>query len=292
MLAHGHIVAVAGFLLVRLDTANVVGSALAECLGELGDAVLDLEAGCGRALLGVGHVLGKERAHQIAAAQLTELNQIVEEGVLVLVAEADRVVGHVTGVVLDGEVALSLWHEMVVAAQHLTALGVELVIAGFGEVDHVVEEGEHSGRALALDEIAADLVVEELDRLPLDLLASVLVLLLLQGEVDEDLLQLLVHVVDAELFKPIFFKNLKTVNVEHTDGEPDSPGVFAKGLIDAHNDPVKEARVNRLRQGVTRRPSLLLVVWHFVGRARARAVLRFHLTDLKGSLQEGRRDGQ
>mmetsp|Transcript_5177 Transcript_5177/g.15831 ORF Transcript_5177/g.15831 Transcript_5177/m.15831 type:complete len:671 (-) Transcript_5177:136-2148(-) len=270
MLAHGHIVAVAGFLLVRLDTANVVGSALAECLGELGDAVLDLEAGCGRALLGVGHVLGKERAHQIAAAQLTELNQIVEEGVLVLVAEADRVVGHVTGVVLDGEVALSLWHEMVVAAQHLTALGVELVIAGFGEVDHVVEEGEHSGRALALDEIAADLVVEELDRLPLDLLASVLVLLLLQGEVDEDLLQLLVNVVDTQLLKAVVLKDLETVDVQHTHGG-EVLLLCEQVVVDATHNVVEQTAVERLGERVTTVGRIVRVQRHRVDRSTGAA---------------------
>lgn len=54
---------------------------------------------------------------------------------------------------------------------------------------------------LLLDQIADDLVVEELDWLPLDALALVLLLLTLEGELDEHLLQLLVAVVDAELLE-------------------------------------------------------------------------------------------
>ena len=43
------------------------------------------------------------------------------------------------------------------------------------------------------------LVVKVLDRLPLDALVHILLLLLLQRQLNEDLLQALVHKVDAEL---------------------------------------------------------------------------------------------
>lgn len=52
-----------------------------------------------------------------------------------------------------------------------------------------------------LDEVADDDVVEVLDRLPLDALPQVLLLFLLQSQLDEQLLQLLVTEVDAELFE-------------------------------------------------------------------------------------------
>jgi hypothetical protein len=63
------------------------------------------------------------------------------------------------------------------------------------------EEKAHTGRVGALDEFAHDLVVEELDVLPLHALGVVLLLLAPHGELDEDLLQALVHVVDAELLE-------------------------------------------------------------------------------------------
>ena len=53
----------------------------------------------------------------------------------------------------------------------------------------------------SLNEVANDNVVEVLDGLPLDALAQVLLLLLLQRQLDEQLLQLLVTEVDAELLE-------------------------------------------------------------------------------------------
>lgn len=54
---------------------------------------------------------------------------------------------------------------------------------------------------LLLNEVTDDLVVEVRDRLPLDSLLEVFLLLRLESQLNEQLLQLLVAVVDAELFK-------------------------------------------------------------------------------------------
>lgn len=61
----------------------------------------------------------------------------------------------------------------------------------------VVESGKDTGWTTFLDEVAYDLVVEVVDRCPLDLLANVFFLLGLEGELNEDLLELLVDVVDT-----------------------------------------------------------------------------------------------
>lgn len=65
----------------------------------------------------------------------------------------------------------------------------------------VVEGGKNARWATFFDQIADDLVVEVLDRSPLDLLSNVFLLLSLESEFDKDLLQLLVDIVDAELFE-------------------------------------------------------------------------------------------
>ena len=52
----------------------------------------------------------------------------------------------------------------------------------------VIESSEDAWRAPLLDEIADNFIVEVLDWRPLDLLADVLLLLRLKGELDEDLL--------------------------------------------------------------------------------------------------------
>lgn len=85
----------------------------------------------------------------------------------------------------------------------------ELVISAFGEVAHIVKNGHETGRALLFNKIAADLVVEVIDVLPLNALSKVLLLLGLERELDENLLQLFVDEVDAELLETVFLKKMK-----------------------------------------------------------------------------------
>ena len=68
-----------------------------------------------------------------------------------------------------------------------------------------------------VDQLADDHVVEVVDVLPLDSLPLVLLLLLLQHQLDEQLLQLLVAVVDAELLKTVLPKDLKAVDVKNSN---------------------------------------------------------------------------
>ena len=68
-----------------------------------------------------------------------------------------------------------------------------------------------------VNQLADDHVVEVVDVLPLDPLPLVLLLLLLQHQLDEELLQLLVAVVDAELLKTVLPKDLKAVDVKNSN---------------------------------------------------------------------------
>ena len=68
-----------------------------------------------------------------------------------------------------------------------------------------------------IDQLADDHVVEVVDVLPLDPLPLVLLLLLLQHQLDEQLLELLVAVVDAELLKTVLTKDLKAVDVKNSN---------------------------------------------------------------------------
>jgi len=65
---------------------------------------------------------------------------------------------------------------------------------------------------LGLDQVAHDLVVEKVDWRPLDAFRVVLGLLGAQRELNEDLLQLLVDVVDAELLEPVFLAPRQRTN--------------------------------------------------------------------------------
>lgn len=59
---------------------------------------------------------------------------------------------------------------------------------------------------LALNELTHYLVVEVVNRGPLDTLLNILLLLCLQGQLNEDLLKLLIDKVDAELLKSVFLE--------------------------------------------------------------------------------------
>ena len=70
----------------------------------------------------------------------------------------------------------------------------------------VVQGSKDSGGSTLLNEIADNLVVEVFDLRPLNSLANVFLLLGLESQLDENLLQLFVDVVDAELLKRVFLE--------------------------------------------------------------------------------------
>ena len=91
---------------------------------------------------------------------------------------------------------------------------------GVGDLAHVEARLVHDGDdplVRLVDQVADDHVVEVVDVLPLDPLPLVLLLLLLQHQLDEQLLELLVAVVDAELLKTVLPKDLKAVDVKNSN---------------------------------------------------------------------------
>ncbi len=128
----------------------------------------------------------------------------------------------------------------------------EALVGGLGEPALLVEQG-HNAHGL-LDEVDGGLQVEaEVDKLPLDALA--LVLLLLQDEhgVVEELLQLLVGVVDAHLLERVELEDLEAGHVE----DADEGGALALGpvqrAVDAVHQPAEHALVARLRNRLHRK---------------------------------------
>ena len=83
-------------------------------------------------------------------------------------------------------------------------------------------------------------------------LLQVLLLLRLEGELNENLLELLVTVVDAKLLERVLGQDFKAVDVEHTD-DGTTTGVLGEDvLIDLLDDPGEEPVIGRLGQGVAR----------------------------------------
>lgn len=102
-----------------------------------------------------------------------------------------------------------------------------------------------------LNELADNGVVEVINGSPLDTLLQVLLLLRLEGELDENLLQLLVTVVDAKLLKGVLGQDLKTVNIEDTDDGAATSILGVDVLVDLLDDPGEEPVVGGLGQGIT-----------------------------------------
>jgi hypothetical protein len=95
MLGAGGIPIVVGLVVVGLDAPNIVRRAPRKSLHECVARGLELEASsCGTLLLQLLGVFGEPRHQQSVLALLNHSNQIVEQGVLVLLAEALRLVGH------------------------------------------------------------------------------------------------------------------------------------------------------------------------------------------------------
>ncbi len=76
----------------------------------------------------------------------------------------------------------------------------------------IVQRGKNTRGSAFLNEVAYNLVVEVLDGRPLDLFANVLLLLGLEGELDEDLLKLLVDVVYTELLEGVVLSGVLCEN--------------------------------------------------------------------------------
>lgn len=99
LVLHERLVELVGLLVVvGLDATNVMRRAARQRLDQLGDRVLDLEAGRGGALLGAG-LLGEQAANEAALRRLSEDDQIIVEQIAILVEEA-------VGIVDDLEILL------------------------------------------------------------------------------------------------------------------------------------------------------------------------------------------
>ena len=80
----------------------------------------------------------------------------------------------------------------------------------------LVEQVEQTGRLL-VEQIEAGRVVDELDVLPLDALAHVLLLFELEYVLVEVIMEVLIRVVDAELLEAVVREIFKAEDIQHAD---------------------------------------------------------------------------
>merc|ERR1719400_2346188 len=194
-------------------------------------------------LQGLARVILEALDGQLVAAILDQLNNGVVKGILVLLQPSSQVVGHSGGVVDDGEVRVGVGTgvglcELGPLAQQV---GHQLLgkggVSGLGEERLLLKDGEE-GHGL-LEHVNALLQIHsEVDVCPVQSLADIF--LLLEGEHVrvEELLQLLVDVVDANLFESIVVEDLEAGDVEDSDVGDLLHGGVAQGLVTlVHSDP-------------------------------------------------------
>mmetsp|Transcript_2522 Transcript_2522/g.4722 ORF Transcript_2522/g.4722 Transcript_2522/m.4722 type:complete len:377 (-) Transcript_2522:1072-2202(-) len=234
VLHHRRLIHAAALLVVRLYRPDVVGIALREVVHELVHLLLEL----GRDRWGLLVTLRYHRVQGfdvlVLDVGLEHLHQVLVELVLVLLEHPCIHVRHVAGVVLDGEVGPAQWGKVLVL-NVLVALHREGLVRRPRHDRLLVEQGKNADGALALNELDDGLVVEVIHRLPFDALLRILVLLGPKGELDEELLKLLVAVVDVELLHAVLLEYLKAIDVKYPNATRLHPRALHGGVEFLHD---------------------------------------------------------
>jgi len=244
------------FLVVSSDS-DELSSLLSGLSGRGRGWALATNARAGSAIELGDELVSKEIDDELILGALHGEFEILLEWILVLLEPADGLVLDGTGVVSQAEVVLAeTWLlEEWVALVVLIELGEEGVIVGLGDDAFFVKEDEDTMWTL-VDQVDRGLRVKtEVNEGPVDLFTEVLLLLELEHVVVEELLQLLVGVVDADLFEGVLLKDFKTGNIEDTNERLGS--LLVEDLVGTLDDPEEESSEDGLGQGISGVSSLL-----------------------------------
>merc|ERR1719341_1706007 len=194
-------------------------------------------------LQGLARVILEALDGQRVAAILDQLNNSVVEGILVLLQPSRQVVGDGGGIVDHGEVRVGVGAGVGLGKLSPLAqkVGHELLgecgIGRFWEEGLLLKDGKE-GHGL-LEHVNALLQIHaKVNVGPVQTLADVHFLLKGEHVGVEELLQLLVDVVDADLLKTVVVEDFKAGDVEDTDVGDLLHGGVAQGLVTLlHSNP-------------------------------------------------------
>merc|ERR1719209_2657622 len=194
-------------------------------------------------LQGLARVILEALDGQSVAAILDQLHNGVGEGVLVLLQPASQVVGDSGGIVDDGKVRVGVGAGVGLGKLGPLAqkVGHEFLgeggIGGFGEEGLLLKDGEE-GHGLLKHVNALLQIHTEVDVGPIQTFPDIHLLLKGEHVLVEELLELLVDVVDANLLKTVVVEDLEAGNVEDTNVGDLLHGWVTQGLVtDVHNNP-------------------------------------------------------
>ena len=175
------------------------------------------------------------------------------ERVPVLLQEASSVVAHRPRVVPDAELERGAPRgaEVRVRPEQRTELVAQREV-GRPRHGNLVLQDREEPMGDALKEVQTALVVLERDAAPVDILRLVLPLLLLEQVAGEELLQLLVGKVDAELLEAVGFEALEPENVQDRDARRRATVVVhrVQARVDAVDEEAEQRRVEGHAQRV------------------------------------------
>merc|ERR1719422_811532 len=152
------------------------------------------------------------------AGGLHDLNNSVINGILILLKPSSDIVGHNTSIVRDGKVSilvslgLGLQEDWQLAKGSLQLL-LKGLVGGLGEEGLLLKNGPNTHGLLKHDDGGSQ-VHAKINHLPVNTFLDVLFLFNNEHVVVEELLELLIHKVDGNLFKAIVLENLETSNIQ------------------------------------------------------------------------------
>jgi len=244
------------FLVVSSDS-DELSSLLSGLSGGGWSWALATNAGAWSAVKLGDELVAEEIDDELVLGALHGEFKILLEWILVLLEPSEDLVLDGASVVSQAEVVLAeTWLlEEWVALVMLRELGKERVVVGLGDDAFFVKKDEDTMRTL-VDEIDGGLRVKtEIDEGPVDLFTEVLLLLELEHVVVEELLQLLVGVVDADLLERVLLEDFETGNIEDTNERVGS--LLVEDLVGTLDDPEEESSEDGLGQGISGVSSLL-----------------------------------
>ena len=161
----------------------------------------------------------EKRVDKLIAARSDKVQEILQQLVFVLVCHALYGVTDITGVVLDNKLTLSVLEVWIlpeeVQSSHKGV--VRSARISMRCCTSVIEGSKNTRWPLVFNQRAYHLVIKVFDRRPLDLLASIFVLFSLQGQLDEDLLEFLINIINAELFERVLLEDFETIDIQNSN---------------------------------------------------------------------------
>mmetsp|Transcript_5287 Transcript_5287/g.8740 ORF Transcript_5287/g.8740 Transcript_5287/m.8740 type:complete len:349 (-) Transcript_5287:1254-2300(-) len=223
------------FIFIRFDATNIMRTTCCKRFIQLIGLHTNFGAG-GWFFVAATTRLRKQRAEQLIVGVGSDVEQIFVERVFVLLHHAFDLVHHVAGIVFDAESrAAQVKVRMATAARCAHTLHERFVgtfCHGVHRFTNIIQHEKDSWWIFSFNQITHNFVVKVWNWIPFDAFALILFLFIFQREFNENLLQFLIHIIDAHLFETVFVKDFKTENVEHTNDK--TVGIFLHGSIDTN----------------------------------------------------------